>query len=116
MKPTALALSAGEETARVKRAIRFELGKTKDEVLDTVFRAVAGSRRAGLPSGLPSRALSPSIGWSPPSAQGASARPDWPWPSPRTSAADSTYACVCATSRIVAFVRVTSATWSERTA
>src|SRR5205807_723073 len=47
-----LGLSAKEESARVQRAIRFELGKSKDEVLDTVFRAVSGGRRAGLPSGL----------------------------------------------------------------
>lgn len=47
-----LAASAADETARVRRARSLELGATKDEVLDAVFKAVAGGRRAGLPSGL----------------------------------------------------------------
>ena len=47
-----LAISAKEETERVQRAKECDLGRTKDEVLDTVFRAVSGGRRAGLPSGL----------------------------------------------------------------
>ena len=44
--------SASEETARVLRARQMELGSTKDAVLDSVFKAIAGSRRNGLPSGM----------------------------------------------------------------
>src|SRR5262249_38061834 len=47
-----LAASADDETERVRRARSFTLGATKDEVLDAVFKAVSGGRRAGLPSGL----------------------------------------------------------------
>jgi hypothetical protein len=47
-----LAASGRDETARIARARRLELGATKDEVLDAVFKAVAAGRRAGLPSGL----------------------------------------------------------------
>jgi len=47
-----LTASATEETERVRRARLLVLGGTKDEVLDVVFKAVSGGRRAGLPSGL----------------------------------------------------------------
>jgi hypothetical protein len=47
-----LTASATEETARVQRARSLSLGATKDEVLDAVFKAIAGGRRNGLPSGM----------------------------------------------------------------
>jgi hypothetical protein len=47
-----LASSAKAETERVKRARKLELGATKDEVLDAVFKALVGNRRSGLLSGM----------------------------------------------------------------
>lgn len=47
-----LTASAKEETERVAAARRLVLGATKDEVLDAVFKALSGNRRAGLPSGI----------------------------------------------------------------
>lgn len=47
-----LKASAEKESARVRRARSLELGTSKDDVLDAVFKAVVGKRRNGLPSGL----------------------------------------------------------------
>jgi len=49
---TYLNAGAADETARVNRARSLTLGATKDEVLDAVFKAIAGGRRNGLPSGM----------------------------------------------------------------
>lgn len=47
-----LSASAKDETARVRRARTLEIGATRDEVLDAVFKAIAGGRKNGLPSGM----------------------------------------------------------------
>lgn len=50
--------SAAEQEALIKRAQKALLGKDRKEVLDAVFKAIAGDRRNGLPSGMSQKLLS----------------------------------------------------------
>lgn len=50
--------SARDDEQMIKRAQRCILGATKDEVLDSVFKAVMGNRRSGLPASLSQKNLS----------------------------------------------------------
>jgi hypothetical protein len=56
-----LTASARADEERIRRARSLRLGAKPEEVLDAVFKAIAGGRRTGLPSGLNMKVLAAAL-------------------------------------------------------